>query len=314
MAQHLRYRLSNAEKDALLSDQAVLIDALAARIRELEAKLLSPKKTSKNSDTPPSAGHKANAKSGPSAKKRPRPSRPGASRKLAESPDEIRRQRSTSCGGCGTDVSGQRQHIRHRYDHIDLPPIAPHTTRVELFGGRCAGCGARFRAAPPDGMAPGTPFGPNIHALLLYLHHSHHVGFQRLSRVMDELFGLKISEGAIANAFQRLADPLETSRAAIRAALRESQVIASDETTVNSEAKCNTGGRFGICLMHNGKRCRHVELYASHAQRERSDRRFEDRWVKHPNHRHEAWSGWFNHQPGAKAERAGGRRLSPRAR
>ena len=48
---------------------------------------------------------------------------------------------------------------------------------------------------------------------------------------MDELFGLKISEGAIANAFQRLADPLETSRAAIRAALREAQVIASDETT-----------------------------------------------------------------------------------
>ncbi|MGZ0189265.1 MAG: IS66 family transposase, partial [Alphaproteobacteria bacterium] len=89
MAQHLRYRLSNAEKDALLSDQAVLIDAQAARIRELEAKLLSPKKTSKNSHTPPSAGHKANAKSGPSAKKRPRPSRPGVSRKLAESPDEI---------------------------------------------------------------------------------------------------------------------------------------------------------------------------------------------------------------------------------
>ena len=231
MPQHPRYRLSNAEKDALLSDQAALIDALAARIRELEAKLLSPKKTSKNSHTPPSAGHKANAKSGTSAKKRPRPSRPGVSRKLAESPDEILRQRSTSCGGCGTDVSGQRQHIRHRYDHIDLPPIAPHTTRVELLGGRCAGCGARFRAAPPDGMAPGTPFGPNIHAMLLYLHHSHHVGFQRLSRVMDELFGLKISEGAIANAFQRLADPLETSRAAIRAALREAQVIASDEKT-----------------------------------------------------------------------------------
>jgi hypothetical protein len=49
----------NAEKDALLCDKAVLIDALAARTRELEAKLLSPKKTPKNSHTPPSAGHKA---------------------------------------------------------------------------------------------------------------------------------------------------------------------------------------------------------------------------------------------------------------
>jgi transposase len=31
----------------------------------------------------------------------------------------------------------------------------------------------------------------------LYLHHSHHVGFERLSRMMGELFGLEISEGAI---------------------------------------------------------------------------------------------------------------------
>ncbi len=119
----------------------------------------------------------------------------------------------------------------HRYDHIDLPPVVPHTTRVELFGGRCACCGARFRAATPEGMSPGTPFGPNIHALLLYLHHSHHVRFERLSRAMNELFGLKISEGAISNAFQRLANPLEQARKAIKATLRDASVIASDETT-----------------------------------------------------------------------------------
>ncbi len=64
--------------------------------------------------------------------------------------------------------------------------LVPHTTRVELFGGRCACCGARFRAATPEGMSPGTPFGPNIHALLLYLHHSHHVSFERLSRAMND--------------------------------------------------------------------------------------------------------------------------------
>ena len=48
---------------------------------------------------------------------------------------------------------------------------------------------------------------------------------------MSELFGLKISQGAIANAFRRLADPLEAARTAIRAALRDARVIASDETT-----------------------------------------------------------------------------------
>jgi len=35
------------------------------------------------------------------------------------------------------------------------------------------------------------------------LHHSHHVSFERLSRITAELFGLTISEGAIANLFRR---------------------------------------------------------------------------------------------------------------
>ncbi|KAA1052425.1 hypothetical protein FH063_004756, partial [Azospirillum argentinense] len=49
-----RYRLSEAEKDALLAEQAALIERLAARIAELEALVGRPKKTSANSHLPPS--------------------------------------------------------------------------------------------------------------------------------------------------------------------------------------------------------------------------------------------------------------------
>jgi hypothetical protein len=66
------------------------------------------------------------------------------------------------------------------------------------------------------------------------------------------------------------------------------ETVRDGRMEVNSGAKCNTAGRFGICLMHNVKRCRHVELYASHAQRERSDRCLEGRWLKHPSHCGEA--------------------------
>jgi transposase len=65
----------------------------------------------------------------------------------------------------------------------------------------------------------------------LYLHHSHHVGFARLSRMMAELFGLKISEGAIANAFRRTENALTAACRAIKEKLLGARVIASDETT-----------------------------------------------------------------------------------
>jgi transposase len=86
-------------------------------------------------------------------------------------------------------------------------------------------------------MEPGSPFGPGIRALLLYLHHSHHVGFERLSRMFRELFGLSISEGAIANAFGRMRAGMDEARAAIRRKLLTARVIASDETTTRVEGR-----------------------------------------------------------------------------
>jgi transposase len=86
-------------------------------------------------------------------------------------------------------------------------------------------------------MVPGTPFGPGIRSLLSSLHHSHHVGFERLARMAKELFGLTISEGAIANAFRRMEAGLDQARAAIKEKLRAARIIASDETTTRIDGR-----------------------------------------------------------------------------
>lgn len=233
MTPPFRYRLSEQEKDALLTEQAALIDRLMARVAELEALLARPKKTSKNSHTPPSQDQKPGGGAGKSEAKarKPRPSRPGVTRRMSDEPDETVQRFAATCPNCAADVSGARQHRRRCYEHIDIPPIRPHVTRIELYGGRCTRCGKRYCAAPPDGMAPGTPFGTRVRALLLYWHHSHHVGFARLAQMMAELFGLKISEGAIANAFRGAEASMAAECAAIKETLTAARVIASDETT-----------------------------------------------------------------------------------
>ena len=230
-----RFRLSDAEKDALLAQQQELIERLAARVTELEALVGRPRKTSSNSHVPPSKDGFGRAKARPGkAPSKPRPPREGKARPLTQTPDRTERVVAAACGHCGTDVSGAAQRCRHRYDHIDLPPIRPVVTRVELLGGRCGGCGRRYRALAPAGMAPGTPFGPGIRSALTYLHHSHHVGFERLSRLAAEMFGLTISQGAIANMFRRLGASMVAATGAIREKLRTARIIASDETTTRT--------------------------------------------------------------------------------
>ncbi|MBB4642990.1 MULTISPECIES: IS66 family transposase [Sphingomonadales] len=228
-----RLGLSEAEKDSLLFQQQEMIERMAARISELEALVGKPRKTSTNSHIPPSKDEFGRKERGKAAAGK-RPPREGKARPLADAPDKTERVIADACGHCGTDVSTQTQHCRHRYDHIDLPPIAPIVTRIELFGGRCRGCGQRYRAQAPAGMPPGTPFGPGIRSLLTYLHHSHHVGFERLSRIAAELFGMVISEGAIADIFRRMGQDMAAATKAIGDTLLSARIIASDETTTRT--------------------------------------------------------------------------------
>jgi len=122
---------------ALLQQNAELlaeIKRLLARVAELEAKLGQPPKTPDNSSLPPSRGQKANAE--PPATKPQRKGRPGVTRMLTENPDATRRVYAERCA-CGAVLGEAGQELAKEYDHIDIPPIRPVTTRIELFRASC---------------------------------------------------------------------------------------------------------------------------------------------------------------------------------
>ena len=211
--------------DDLLATQKTLL----ARIGELEAKQGQPPKTPTNSSLPPSKGQKSNVAPPPGAKKR-RKGRPGVTRELCPNPDGTRNIYAGRCT-CGTAVPATEQTLAHAYDHIDLPPIKPVTTRINLFRAQCPCCKRRVAATPPADMAPGSPFGPNIASIAAYLHGCHMVSYNRLVEVFEGLLGFKISEGAIANMLARAAEPFAAEADKIADIVRASPVIASDETS-----------------------------------------------------------------------------------
>ncbi|MGC2517951.1 MAG: IS66 family transposase [Burkholderiales bacterium] len=223
-----------AAKDERIKELLALVKAQNARIAELEAKSGRPPKTPDNSSVPPSRGQKANAK--PPGGKRRRKGRPGVTRQLAENPDATRRFFAEHCA-CGAELGEAGQILAKEYDHIDIPPIRPVTTRIELFRATCPCCKARVTASAPTDMPEGTPFGPGITSTIVYLHGCQMVGFKRLTEVCEGLFGFKISQGAIANMLARAGEAMAAPAERIAAEVRASEVIASDETSARVKGK-----------------------------------------------------------------------------
>lgn len=223
-----------AARDDRIDELLAQVKALNARIAELEAKLGGPPRTPGNSSLPPSRGQKANTE--PPAIKPQRKGRPGVARKLAEKPDATRRFYAERCA-CGAVLGEAGQDLAKEYDHIDIPPIRPVVTRIELFRATCPCCKARLMASAPADMPEGTPFGPGITSVIAYLHGCQMISFKRLTEVCQGLFGLTISQGAIANVLARVGNAIAAPADRVAATVRASEVIASDETSARVKGK-----------------------------------------------------------------------------
>src|SRR5438876_1981824 len=228
-------KLSNEELIALVLAQAAQIEELTRRIAELEAKLGRPPKTPDNSTIPPSQARKPSRAERRAAKKRK--GRPGVFRALAPNPDRIIESVAERCPHCEHTLTAADQSGFHAYDHVELPPIRPVSTRIHRHRGVCPSCRRGFSAPPPAGMPLGSPFGADLTALILHLHVTQAIGFERLVRLLDEVFGIRISEGAIANMLARAGAPLTAAAETTAAEVRSSKVVASDEPSARGDGK-----------------------------------------------------------------------------
>src|SRR5487761_1585288 len=214
-------RLSPDELIAVVLAQAARIEALLSqvetltrRVAELEARLGEPPKGSSNSSVPPSRDRKANRPQRPRGLRREASvGRAGGGRALHSNPDEVVIARLASCPNCASAIAEADQDL------------------VERHGGICRYCGARVVAPVPQGLEPGSPFGTQVAALAVYLRYVQAISYQRLQRLFADLFGLSISEGALANLFARVKPRFDDRVAAILERLRHSRLIASDETS-----------------------------------------------------------------------------------
>jgi len=200
---------------------------------DLVLKLQRPGKTSRTSSKPPSTDRKAkreNSKPGGA-----KPGHEGHSRALTDDPDVTVDHRPEHCPDCGYAFDADaRGDVVGEYDHIDLPALRLETTRHNRLCCACPNCGASVKAPVPE-AAGGSPFGPGIAALTVYLKHFQMASYQRLQSLFADVFGLTVSQGALMNMLSRSAAAFRPEHDAILARLRQAEAVASDETGMRIE-------------------------------------------------------------------------------
>jgi transposase len=86
-------------------------------------------------------------------------------------------------------------------------------------------------------MELGSPFGARIAALVTTMRYGHGISYSRMQQMLGEVFGLEISEGAIANLLSRVKEQLQSDVTRIVQRLRSSRLVCSDETSERVNGK-----------------------------------------------------------------------------
>jgi len=225
-----RLRHESERLENRLEDANRRIQEANREIADLQEKLEEAQRAAHRQAAPfrvPEARRKANPKSPGRAK-----GHRGVCRPKPDSVDEtvdVPMAACPKCGGPVHDVEPVEQFIE------DLPVVRPHVTRLVTRVGQCARCG-EVRTTDPLQVstatrAAGTHLGPRALAVAIDLNQPHGLSLRKTCRVMNDLFGLSLTAGALAQAKQRLAGKLQGPYDALLTKAREASVLHADETS-----------------------------------------------------------------------------------
>lgn len=90
--------------------------------------------------------------------------------------------------------------------------------------------GTRPRADFPEGIDSPVSYGPRTESLIGYLHARQYLPFARMKEMLNDVFGLNISEGGIHYLLERLSRKTRPVYQQIKERIAIGRVVGADET------------------------------------------------------------------------------------
>ena len=209
-------------------------ESLKARIAELERQLGL---NSSNSGKPPSSDGLKKPARVTSLRERSA-KKPGGQkghkgetlRQVAD-PDDVVDHYPSACSGCGAGLDPDTSVGHSARQVFDLPEPEPLiVTEHRAHDCRCPACGAKTRAAFPDGVNAPVQYGTRIGAFVLYLLHYQLLPEKRLVELLADLLGVKLVTATIARISQDCAQRFQGFADVVRDHVAAAPVKHMDET------------------------------------------------------------------------------------
>lgn len=138
------------------------------------------------------------------------------------------------CPDCGGALGKAKREIVSITD-IPAQPL-PEVRRYVVEIRDCRACGKKVRGQHPD-IAPGQHgatahrIGPRVKALAHILHYVHGVPVRKTPAILEDLTGVRLTQGAITqSALQQAGGAVGERYQALRASVREQAVVHTDDT------------------------------------------------------------------------------------
>lgn len=210
-------------------------EALLKRLEELEAIV---RKNSSNSSKPPSSdGLKKKVKNNRQKSGRKAGAQQGHKgsglRPMEKVDEEIHCPVNTACP-CGEDLSGTEAIRVEKRQVIDTPEKMLHVKEYLVEVKQCK-CGREHEGLCSYGQR--VQYGEGLKSLLVYLNQYQFIPAQRIQEMIQDLYGLSVSDGLIFSSTENCFNNLSETLATIKQELVESRHIHNDETGVRSEGK-----------------------------------------------------------------------------
>lgn len=230
----LRKSLASLEKTKLIdlilhqAERLDKLDEVEKEVSRLRSELTTALRANKRQAAP------FGKKKGKEKPKRPgrKKGHKGYYRQPSHQADEAHEVALDNCPHCG----GQVEQVRPLDQIIEeLPVVQPRVVRLRTYRGHCADCGSVHSTHPLQvGHATGSAqvqLGPGSISWILQLRHRYGLSVHKTCQLLQEMFQLKLSPGAVCHLEQRIAKKLLPDYEQLLQQARQAHCIHADETS-----------------------------------------------------------------------------------